>query len=220
MFNFFSSAATLLTYILAVGAAPPRDGNNLPPVIIPTVPPPPGFTITSLGVLGTGCPSGSAYYVLSTDKTAVTVTFSQYFAEAGPGIPISHNRKNCALTFGINVPPGFTYGIASVDYRGYYFLDKKVIANQSAIYYFQGQTLQASARSNITGPIDGEDYTWRDNFDLVSTVNSPCGVPSVLNINSDLRVSNSQNPSGVGYIATDSVDTTLNTTLNFQWQKC
>lgn len=32
------------------------------------------------------------------DKTAVTVTFSQYFVEAGPGINASQNRKNCQLT--------------------------------------------------------------------------------------------------------------------------
>jgi len=35
------------------------------------------------------------------DRTAVTVTFSQYWAEAGPGIAISSNRKNCQLTFGV-----------------------------------------------------------------------------------------------------------------------
>jgi len=34
-------------------------------------------------------------------KTAVTVTFSQYFAEVGPGIPLSAARKNCQLTFGV-----------------------------------------------------------------------------------------------------------------------
>lgn len=35
------------------------------------------------------------------DHTAVTVTFSQYYAEVGPGIPISANRKNCQLTLGV-----------------------------------------------------------------------------------------------------------------------
>jgi len=35
------------------------------------------------------------------DRTAVTVTFSQYSAEAGPGVSIGNNRKNCQLTFGI-----------------------------------------------------------------------------------------------------------------------
>ncbi|KAH9474317.1 putative secreted protein [Psilocybe cubensis] len=219
MFNFFASAATLLTIATAALAAPQRSGES-PGTIPVVVPAPAGFNITSLGVNGSGCPPGSTYYLLNPDRTAVTVTFSQFFAEAGPGIPISQNRKNCQLTLGVYVPPGFTFGIATVDYRGYYQLDKSVTAAQQSIYYFQGVVTQATARSDLTGPVDGADYTYRDAFDLVSTVTSPCGVSSVLNIQSDLRVSNSKNTKGSGYIATDSIDTALATTFNFQWQKC
>ncbi|KAF9474913.1 hypothetical protein BDN70DRAFT_884344 [Pholiota conissans] len=218
MFNLLSGG-TLLAFALASFAAPQRDTS--PPVTVPvSVPAPPGFNITGLGVNGSGCPPGSTYYLLNVDKTAVTVTFSQFFAEAGPGISISSNRKNCQLTFGVNVPPGFTYGVSTVDYRGYYQLDKGVTASQQSIYYFQGQLTQATARSDLVGPVDGADYTYRDEFDLVSTVTSPCGVSSVMNIQSDLRTSNSANPKGAGYIATDSIDTALTTTFNFQWQKC
>ncbi|KAF5331872.1 hypothetical protein D9611_008833 [Ephemerocybe angulata] len=181
---------------------------------------PPGFNITSLGVIGTGCPPGSTYHVLNAEKTAVTVTFSEFYAEAGPGISISKNRKACQLTFGISVPPGFTFGVASVDYRGYYQLDSKVTASQSSLYYFQGEVVQADARSTLTGPINGKEYTYRDQFELVSTVQSPCGKSTVLNINSDVRVSNSANTKGAGYLATDSIDTSLATTFNFQWQTC
>ncbi|KAF5331964.1 hypothetical protein D9611_008848 [Ephemerocybe angulata] len=157
---------------------------------------------------------------VAAEKTAVTVTFSEFFAEAGPGISISKNRKACQLTLGVSVPPGFTFGVASVDYRGYYQLDPKVTASQSSLYYFQGQLVQATSRSDLVGPVDGAEYTYRDNFDLVSTVQSPCGQSTVLNINSDVRVSNSANSKGQGYLATDSIDTSLATTFNFQWQVC
>ena len=51
----------------------------------------------------------------------------------------------------------------------------------------------------------GKHYTFRDTFDLVSTVLSPCGADSVLNIASDIRTSNAENKAGSGYISTDTV---------------
>ncbi|KAJ2915662.1 hypothetical protein MD484_g4741, partial [Candolleomyces efflorescens] len=216
MVNFLLTAITLLSGVLSVASAPQRSSGG---VVVPT-PPPTGFNITSLGVIGSGCPPGSTYYLLNPDRTAVTVTFSQYYAEAGPGIPISANRKNCALTFGVKVPPGFTFGVATVDYRGFYQLDRRVTAAQQSIYYFQGNLQQATARSDLVGPVDGADYTYRDSFDLVSTVLSPCGQDTVLVVTSDLRVNNAQNRQGSGYIATDSIDTALAQTFNFQWQTC
>lgn len=56
----------------------------------------------------------------------------------------------------------------------------------------------------------GKDYIYRDTFDLASSVQAPCGVASVLNIQSELRTSNSNNAKGSGYIATDSVSTSNN----------
>ncbi|TFK28361.1 hypothetical protein FA15DRAFT_753498 [Coprinopsis marcescibilis] len=217
----FAPIFTLLSLALAAIAAPQRGEGPIDGApTVPTVPAPVGFNITSLGVIGTGCPPGSVYYILNPERTAVTVSFSEYYAEAGPGIAISSNRKNCRLTFGVNVPTGFTFGIATVDYRGYYQLDSKVTANQQSLYYFQGQLQQATARSTLTGPVSGKDYTYRDSFDLVSTVLAPCGAATVLNVQSELRVSNSANTKGAGYIANDSIDTSLTTTFNFAWQEC
>jgi hypothetical protein len=68
---------------------------------------------------------------------------------------------------------------------------------------------QATARSALKGPVDGKDYTYRDTFDLATTVLAPCGANTVLNINDSLQVSNSGNTKGSGYIATDSVDASL-----------
>ncbi|CAA7268570.1 unnamed protein product [Cyclocybe aegerita] len=71
---------------------------------------------TSFGINGTGCPPGSAYYVLSSDRRSVDVKFTSYFAAAGPNIPMSSNRKGCQLVFGVSIPPGFSFGVASLDY--------------------------------------------------------------------------------------------------------
>jgi len=184
------------------------------------VTPPPDFNITSLGVNGSGCPAGTVFYVLSEDRRSVTVTFSSFGAQAGPGIPIAENRKNCQLTLGVHVPGGFAFAVATVDYRGYYQLDEKVVAKQDSIYYFQGQLQQASAHSQLTGAVAGADYTYRDSFDLTSTTTSPCGVDSILNINSALQVSNAANTKGSGFITDDSIDASLTQTFNFNWLTC
>ncbi|KAJ2928603.1 hypothetical protein H1R20_g8527, partial [Candolleomyces eurysporus] len=161
---------------------------------------PPGFEIGSYSVIGTGCPAASTYWYINPNKTAVGATFSEFFAEAGPGIPISGNRKTCQLAFEVIVPAGFTFSISSVDYRGSYQLDSNVTATQQSTYYFLGETDQATARSTLTGPAGGDDYTFRDTF--ASPVTSLCNqIVPVLLIDIDIHVSNSANPKAFGSLA-------------------
>jgi len=41
------------------------------------------------------------FLLIPGNKDAVTVSFSQYFAQVGPGLPISDNRKNCQMTLSV-----------------------------------------------------------------------------------------------------------------------
>ncbi|KAH8792948.1 hypothetical protein DL96DRAFT_289327 [Flagelloscypha sp. PMI_526] len=100
------------------------------------------FNITSVDMNGTGCPSGTEWWFLNDAHTELTVAFSRYDASAGPGIPISENRKSCQLTLSVHVPSGFTFALVDIDYRGYYLLDLGVKVYRKAIYYFQGQVAQ------------------------------------------------------------------------------
>ncbi|KAG8777070.1 hypothetical protein FRB91_005074 [Serendipita sp. 411] len=109
------------------------------------------FNITSIGVSGTGCPFGTVSYALNNQRTTVTLTFSNYYATAGPGIPISENRKNCQITLKVHVPHCYRFAIPTIDYYGYYQLDDKVKANLRASYYFAGQVQQVTAYRSMSG---------------------------------------------------------------------
>ncbi|KAK1218370.1 hypothetical protein PQX77_018932 [Marasmius sp. AFHP31] len=197
------------------GATPTT--TNIP---VPTSTGPPNFNITSLGLNGSGCPPGSAYYILNNEHTAVTITFSAFEASAGPDIAITEARKNCQVSLNVHVPQGFSFAIVDVDYRGFYQLDSKVKANHDATYYFQGQLVQSEATSTLVGPVDGKNYVFRDEFNLTPTIYSPCGEDTVLNINSQVRVDNTQNKKGYGFVTDDSIDASITQTFNFQWLTC
>ncbi|KAH9481340.1 putative secreted protein [Psilocybe cubensis] len=117
-----------------------------------SVAPPPDFAV--FGINGSGCPPGSASYYID-DNAALNVVYSSFYAEAGPGIPISENRKNCQLTLGVRVPQGFSFALASTQVNGYYYLDQGVTAAQDTLYYFQGSLSQGNATHRVTGPIPG-----------------------------------------------------------------
>ncbi|KAH6917736.1 hypothetical protein BKA70DRAFT_1418479 [Coprinopsis sp. MPI-PUGE-AT-0042] len=195
---------------------------------------PQNFSITSVGVLGTGCPSGTAWHALSTDRSSVTVGFSKLYAEVGPKIAVSSNRRTCLVTFGVRwalfalvegtisrklrIPGGFSLGVASVETRGWYQLDTAVTASQQSKYYFQGLLQEATARKDLVGPV--AEYVFNDAFDIGSIAISPCGANTALIIQTELRTSNSANKQGTGYIATDSISTSLQQTFNFNFFPC
>src|SRR5689334_5226828 len=86
--------------------------------------PPDKIVIDVATVNGTGCPAGTAAVAVSHDNTAFTVTYSQYTAKVGVGAGPTDFRMNCQLNLKVHVPQGFTYGIASADYRGFASLAK------------------------------------------------------------------------------------------------
>ncbi|KAF9532839.1 hypothetical protein CPB83DRAFT_846458 [Crepidotus variabilis] len=177
------------------------------------------FNVTSLGVQGNGCPAGSVYYTFNYELSTITINFSQFYAEVGPGIPISQNRKSCYLTIGTSVSPGLTFGLPSVGYRTYSPLDPNVTSNHTTIYYFEGQIIQATANSRLTGPIE-TPYKWQDDFHPLMAVVAPCGVPSNLYVATNVAVSNVKNPRG-GVLTPDcEISCDYQIELNLELKKC
>jgi hypothetical protein len=175
--------------------------------------------IESVGYNGSGCPSGSASVNLAGDRKSVTILLDQYFAEAAPGLRPSDARKNCQINFALHYPQGFQYSVLASDYRGYLRLDKNIDATQRALYYFSGETQQASTSTTFTGPYD-DNYLIHDEIPFTSTVWSPCGRTAALNINSEVRVNNSRNRNGSGLITNDSQDHKVTYIVGVRWQRC
>lgn len=169
---------------------------------------------------GSGCPIGSVGSDISPDAKAFTLTFSEYAAEIGPGIPLSESRKNCQLSVAMNIPGGWSYTLLKVDYRGFAALDAGVVGQQRSTYYFQGasgRTNSGALFTNIYGPTS-RDFTISDDVEISDFVWSPCGVTRSLNINTEVRVSGRNGMRG--YITQDSIDGELSHTYRIAWRRC
>lgn len=183
-------------------------------------PPPDRIVIDVATVNGSGCPQGTAAVAVSPDNTAFTVTYSDYLAQVGGNSDPIAFRKNCQLNLVVHVPQGFTYAIASVDYRGFASLQRGASGTQRASYYFQGSPSTAYRNHPVNGPYN-DDWQATDSTDWDQLVWAPCGVLRNFNINTELRVNaGSSSPNKVSFMTMDSTDGEINTVYHFAWKVC
>ncbi|MGW7209247.1 DUF4360 domain-containing protein [Streptomyces sp. NPDC054837] len=202
-------AALLTTALPAQG---PSDGFEDPP--------PDKIVIKVATVNGSGCPAGTTAVAVSEDNTAFTVTYSDYLAQAGGNSDPTAFRKNCQLNLIVHVPQGFTYAIASADYRGFAALQSGASATQRASYYFQGSPNTASRTHPFTGPYN-DNWQATDTTDWAQLVWAPCGVQRNFNINTELRVNaGTSSASKVSFMTMDSTDGDISTVYHMAWKEC
>src|SRR4051812_42448781 len=113
MFHAFAAGGMLLASL-----AMPTAANAAT-----VTPPPSSIAIDVVTANGSGCPAGTAAVAVSPDKSAFTVTYSNYLAQAGAGTRPTDFRKNCQLNLNVHIPGGFTYAVTEADYRGYAHLE-------------------------------------------------------------------------------------------------
>ena len=111
-------------------------------------------------------------------------------------------RKICQINFDLDYPNGWSFAIDSVDYRGYASLDRGVTAVMSTSSYYSGVTPIMRLQSTFRGPSNA-DYQVRDQIGVSSHLWSPCGANRALNLNTQLRLNNSQNRNGNGLVTID-----------------
>ncbi|GAA3235651.1 DUF4360 domain-containing protein [Streptomyces thermocoprophilus] len=168
---------------------------------------------------GSGCPQGTTAVAVSEDNTAFTVTYSDYLAQAGGNSDPTAFRKNCQLSLVVHVPGGFTYAIASADYRGFASLQKGATGMQRASYYFQGSPQTEYRAHPVSGPYN-DNWQATDETDWAQLVWAPCGVQRNFNINTELRVNAGSTPNKVSFMTMDSTDGDISTVYHLAWQPC
>jgi len=120
----------------------------------------------------------------------------------------------------VHVPQGFTYAIASADYRGFLSLQPGASATQKASYYFQGSSNTVPKTHPFSGSYN-DDWQATDSTDVAQLVWAPCGVLRNFNINTELRVNaGTANPGKVSFMTMDSTDGNISTTYHMAWKEC
>ncbi|KAF2808241.1 uncharacterized protein BDZ99DRAFT_499606 [Mytilinidion resinicola] len=155
--------------------------------------------------------------IYSDDGKILPLVFGDDFsASIGPNVAITENRKFCQLNFDIDFSAGFQYAVYSADYLGYANLDSGVQASITALYYFSGQTAQATTEADINGPFTG----YFDKHDDIAIATwSPCGSQGLLNINSQIAL-NSDSDSQSGVISTEKIKSSFVHQLYIKWRSC
>ncbi|MEV0903038.1 DUF4360 domain-containing protein [Actinoplanes sp. NPDC049802] len=209
MLNTITAGAIALSSLGAPGAG----WHSAPP-------PAENMVIEVVSANGSGCPNNTAEVSVSPDNKAFTVAYSQFIAQVGPLAKPTDYRRQCQLSLNVHVPEGFTYAVASADYRGYARLEKGATASETAFYYFQGERHTTRIRHDFKGFMD-EDWQRSDRVEAGSMSYLPCGEKRYLNVNTELKVNAGTSPKGTtSFMTMDSTDGNLETIYRVSWMKC
>ncbi|KAJ2988363.1 hypothetical protein HDV02_005632, partial [Globomyces sp. JEL0801] len=163
---------------------------------------------------GTGCPQNTVSIAMASDQKTFTLIFDQFVASSGAGTTALDARKNCQVNVDLKYPPGFSYSIAQIDYRGYVNVPAGVTATQKANYYFAGQTAQIASQTKFVGP-QSKDYTTSDKIEMANMVWSPCGAVARGNVNAQVRLEGDLTKAG--QITVDSIDDNIHKNKMFSF---
>lgn len=185
-------------------------------------PPRDAVTIQSYSYSGSGCPSDTVAPTLSNDNQALTLGFAEFNAEVLPNGPSSQARKQCTITVQLDYPTNFSYAISKVDYRGYAYLDPKVVATHISHYSFDDRKKPRRYISKLgnSDTLVDENYLFTDNLPQGKFAYSNCGQTRALVIDTEITVDNRKNRQGQGTMMSDSLDLDLRTEYRLHWKRC
>lgn len=177
---------------------------------------PDGFYIKTINGNGTGCKS-PLQYTLTPDGQTFIVYFTEMELRNQPGRTFQH--INCVVTAVVHVPHGLQLSVGTINTRGIAHLPQGTSAQQTSTYFFAGQRVDASGHTQLNGFYD-RPYTFTDEIGLISSIKSPCGVDTLLNINTSLDLNTAGNPTSDAFFNNETVDGTFRKVIQLHWDHC
>ncbi|WP_306209686.1 DUF4360 domain-containing protein [Actinoplanes sp. RD1] len=174
------------------------------------------ITVEVAAASGSGCAPGTASVVSNGDDTGFRIRYRDFVAAAGGDADVVDRRKNCQLGVLVGIPAGWTIAIASANYRGRANLRSGATALQRTSYYWQGSSATERQDDTFTGPYSGLWATW----DVAPVLTyAPCGSKSVLNINTELRIT-AGSSTGVSTMSMNTTEGDVDTLFHFSLATC
>ncbi|MBT2207218.1 DUF4360 domain-containing protein [Actinomadura sp. NEAU-AAG7] len=203
--------AIVLAGALGLAALTTAPASAAPPI-------PDGVSVEVAAVNGSGCPQGTSSVVISEDRTAFTVSYSDYLAYDGGNAPPADSRKNCQISLRVNAPDNYTYAISGVEHRGFAGLERGTSGLLRTNYYFQGHPGNQLVDHALKGPyVDG--WQFDDQIPVQQLVYKPCGESRNLNLNTELRVdAGSSDGDKMSFLSMDSTHGSAR--YDFAWKRC
>jgi hypothetical protein len=171
---------------------------------------------------GSGCKANSVAHAFNDNRTILTLIFSEFIADLGPGIPLSQNRRFCSVSLKMRVPAGWTFQVNSMDWRGYVDLDRGVRGTLGSTYFWAGKREEkVNVHKVVEGPMH-DSYLQHKEGEKDKSVWLPCSdVEKALHINTAVRLATKPgNDNAKGSITVDSIDAKFKQVLNLGWKKC
>lgn len=192
---------------------------------------PQGVQIVDVRTRGSGCIDGASRAVLSPDGKTFSIFMDNYTALADPGFTL--DRKACTVDLSVASPAGWSFTIASADYRGFISAEAGTQVSHQVLYAFDGSVppnerpgfensvgKYSFIQKVFQGPMN-EDYFVHNVIDPRAQLWSSCSgaVPNHLLIQTFL-IAKINAPGRSAQITLDSVDGILAQQFSLTWKKC
>jgi hypothetical protein len=172
--------------------------------------------VQDISYRGSGCSRNSVSWTIAADGQAISVLFSEFVVEDGPGAPAPDRRKDCRIVVDLRYPADWQYTIHRVDYRGGAYLDAGSWGRQQARLHIRGAGAVPS-HMRIDGPHSG-NYVVTSRLEPNVRAWSLCRQTGTLTVDTSIHVQARQDRSAL--MTVDSVDGVVEQTYRLEWRRC